>query len=494
MPNFMLLLNIISSLSAAPASQGISFIEILNHVSESEAQFLVNNGIDDWEGYANYLLDSPYLAANKGSNDDSGSVSDSITDIKSHLDNKYPDYDWIPDVPNSGLTSEVSGNIPVEMKSSDFPDKDIQKAIDAAGVRDKTSYGGCGPIALMGILDYFSRYLGYNEIIEDPTNSEQRIAMATEVLSLIHFSIFGGAENTLVWPTDYSECFDRFMYFHDMLETISSDSYLTLTGGMKEYFWNQIVENIDQGLPVTLFTGLASGDGSFSKHYTNIYGYETWIGIPENGGQRITKEFVKARLNWGWAGEFYCDADILDCAQVGIATYNVNYANSYSFYDHDFSQNFINEEGGGQYFFYSIYDEVTLPNGQLLETNRLRTSYIENEYLVLSPNRNDAGTAYLDIAFRHNIPKLSFSASMWSAKEGAINESFVIQYYDGGWKDRIEIDPYELSTSKNSPDTFDVLFPKDTYRIRFYATHSNPFGNRNKGRICLDNFNVEYND
>ena len=112
---------------------------------------------------------------------------------------------------------------------------------------------------------------------------------------------------------------------------------------------------------------------------------------------------------------------------------------------------------------------------------------------MLSPKREGAGSAYLDITFPSPVSKFSFTASMWSDSEGAINENFFIQYYDAGRNTQIITDPYEISTIKNYPDKFKLLFPKDTNRIRFYAQHSNPTGDKNKGRICLDNFVVEYN-
>jgi len=50
-----------------------------------------------------------------------------------------------------------------------------------------------------------------------------------------------------------------------------------------------------------------------------------------------------------------------------------------------------------------------------------------------------------------------------------------------------------LGTTNGNMWPFIALFPKDTTRIRFYATTNNPVGDRNKGRIVLDNFKVEYN-
>lgn len=61
-----------------------------------------------------------------------------------------------------------------------FPEADFNQAIVNTEVA--STYGSCSPIAMMGALDYFARYLGYNEIIDDPTNSTQRILLAEAVL------------------------------------------------------------------------------------------------------------------------------------------------------------------------------------------------------------------------------------------------------------------------------------------------------------------------
>lgn len=494
MTNFLVLLNLVSIISSCPSFE---FSELLNHGSILDVSFSNENNIANWNDYKNYLKlqveqSNHKLLNGKGYGDDR-SISISISDVKKYLDEHYTDYDWIRDDENCALTSDVSNYIPIEMQSPYFPNSDITKAIIAAGVEDKTSYGGCGPIAAMGIMDYFARYLGYDEIIEDTTNSDERIILASEILSHTYFSIFGDNDNTLVWPWDYSNTFNEVMSNHGLSEIIVATDQWTLFGGEQENYWNKIVKNIDEGLPVTMFTGMACGDGEFSRHYTNIYGYETWIGLPNNEGGRITKTFIKARLNWGNDFECYCDADILNCGQLGIITYNVNYANSYSFYNYDFAEEFVNDNGNGQYFRYIISEPVSLSNGITLQTTRLRTSYIENKYLVLSPNRQDTGISYLELTFPNPVSSLYFKASMWSSLEGVINEDFKVQYYDNGWLNHINIDPYNLSTLKDYPDSFRLLFPKDTNRIRFYATHSRPSGDRNKGRICVDNFVVKYN-
>ncbi len=493
MSNLFSLANLISLTLSTP---NCDFSSIAEHATQHDIQIMEQNSIDDWDSYYNYLLNEESESANSydtKSGNVSGSVSDAIDNLSDYLNKNYSNYDWFKDDDNSALTSDVSKAIPIEMQTTLFRTEEIEEAIIASGVEGYTAYGGCGPIAAMGILDYFARYLDYKEIISDPTNSDKRIILASTVLSHTYFSIFGETDNTLVWPWDYRKAFNKVISVRGLGNQIEAKDYWTLMGNEKKNYWNKIVASINEGIPVTLFTGSKSGDGEFSKHYTNIYGYETWTGISKNNDEKITKQFIKARLNWGRNVEYYCDSDILDCGETGIITYKMNYINSYDFHDSDFANDFVNQAGNGQYYFYNIDKPVTLANGRTIQTSRLRTSYIENEYLVMSPNREGAGNAYLDITFPHNLSRLSFDSSMWSSLEGAFHESFVIQYLkDGEWIDQLTINPSKLATLKGDPDSFVVLFPKTANRIRFYATHSNPYGDRNKGRICLDNFNVSY--
>lgn len=352
------------------------------------------------------------------------------------------------------------------------------------------------PLASLGILDYFARYLGYTEIIQNPNDSKQRIALATEVLSNTYYNIWGDVNNSLVWPWDNTKTFNTIINNHNLKGIITAKDEWTLFWGKKEKFWDTITSNIQNGLPVTLFTGNASGSGWFSNHYTNVFGYETWIGISSNG-ELLEKQFIKARLNWNlsMSDYFYCDADILNCGQIGIITYLVIYNNSYNFKAIDFAEEFVNSNGQGQYFFYDIPTSVSLRNGQSLSTNRLRCSYIENQYLVLSPNRTNAVLAYLDINFPHNIARLSVDLSMWSSNEGASQEKIILQYFknDNFINHVILNQTVDLPFTKDYPKNFIFLFPKTTNRIRFYAVHNSPVGNNNKGRVTLENFIVSFN-
>lgn len=83
---------------------------------------------------------------------------------------------------------------------------------------------------------------------------------------------------------------------------------------------------------------------------------------------------------------------------------------------------------------------------------------------------------------------------MWSSIEGTLSGDFKIQYMESStWKDHVSFSPSSLSKSKYLPDNYEILLPKNVNRIRFIATHDQPSGNQNKGRIVLDNIIMKYN-
>ncbi len=485
--NPLLFLGAISTFSN---SSNISFDDILGHLPEGEVAFAESMEIDDWDDYENYAKDRNMAAIGTDSSNQEWSDFAEIKDISKTLKERYPGYAWCRNDGFSKEVSEVSGHNPIELKVGHYSKDELEQAILIAGVQDKTNYGGCGPIAAIGVLDYFARYLGYSEIIDDVYDPAKRIALSAEVMSKTNYAASGGLRNSTVWPWDMANGFNSVILDRDL--SICASYKLSMFGGRGSEFWNDVVTNIDEGLPVTMLTGVGDHEDMFSHHYSNVYGYETWVGIPAQGGDRMTKRFLKARPNLKANRICYCDAEALNHIYSGVVTFNPHYEESYTFGASDFAGTFVNDSGGGQYFFDAKTAMVPLSNGTSLTTERLRSSYIENQYLVMSPNRADAGTAYIDISFPTKASKISFDASAWSLNEGMANETFKLQYYDGGWKDHISINPDKLP-DKSVPNRYVAMFPKDTTRVRFLASHVNPSGTRNKGRICLDNFEVRYN-
>ncbi|MGM9814395.1 MAG: hypothetical protein ACI32C_05860 [Candidatus Enteromonas sp.] len=165
MTNFLIFLNLISAISS---SSTITFDDFLSQCTPEDNEFAVQNNITDWNDYTDFIQEKSQANASTG-------LSEEIKDLKFYLNRQYGQYRWYRNDAENALTSDVSNGVPVDMKTKGvFPKEDIEEAIVQAGVQDKTSYGGCGPIAAMGVLDYFSRFLGYNEIISDPTEQQPR--------------------------------------------------------------------------------------------------------------------------------------------------------------------------------------------------------------------------------------------------------------------------------------------------------------------------------
>lgn len=146
-----------------------------------------------------------------------------------------------------------------------------------------------------------------------------------------------------------------------------------------------------------------------------------------------------------------------------------------------------------QYFFYEKTKTVTLASEEF-STTRLRCGYIEEEYIVLSPRRKDAGTAYLIYSFTKNITQLNVDLTMWSGTEYLYtNDSKALLQYkdtDGNWVTILDLlNDITLSTDRTNPTNYTILFPENTKEFRFYVT-STGTGTRNKGRICIGNMDI----
>ena len=141
-----------------------------------------------------------------------------------------------------------------------------------------------------------------------------------------------------------------------------------------------------------------------------------------------------------------------------------------------------------QYFYYEKTLPITIA-GTTFNTVRLRTGYIEEEYIVLSPRRSDAGEAYLVYSFDTDVIQMNVDLTFWSANEYlSSNDAIaVVQYKDstGNWVTILDLmNDIELPTDRTAPLNTTILFPDEVREVRFYVSCS-PVGDRNKGRICI---------
>lgn len=420
-------------------------------------------------------------------------ASETIKNLPDYLDSNYSDYTWNLNLEKSCSIIDVSGSAPINLNEKQYYKDSIYHAIDYLDL--STSYGGCGNIAMIGILDYFSRGLNYFQIINDVESTIQKNQLCIDVLGNTETHQFG--DLTWTFPFDYSASFNNLIDSYFLGDRISSTwlvNFLNLnTNILKETLKTQI----QKGLPVTIYTFDCPQYGSFSNHYSNIFAYETWTG--SDGNNEIELTFLKGRINnrddYNNDLSYYCNIDILEGNYCGIITYDFINENNQLMPDSFFSQ-FVNNNNQGQYFYYEK-SEVIDPeeeNYKWINTKRLRCSYIENEYLVLSPKRNGAGTAYLEIEFQSIINYLSFDIGIWGYNEDTANQDFKIQYYENSsWNNHIEIGLGTISPkNKDFLTNKKIRFKQNIRKFRFITNHNNPNGDSNKGRIVLDNINVFY--
>ena len=148
-----------------------------------------------------------------------------------------------------------------------------------------------------------------------------------------------------------------------------------------------------------------------------------------------------------------------------------------------------------QYFFYEKTSNIS-KNGYLINTKRLRTGYIENEYINLSSRRENAGIAYLEFYCPFFIRKIDLDISFWSSNELYLFDGncALIQYMDlnANWITIFDLlNDVTLSTNRNNQNKLTVKFPKDVSNFRIYA-ENNPIGDRNKGRISIKRLEITH--
>lgn len=143
-------------------------------------------------------------------------------------------------------------------------------------------------------------------------------------------------------------------------------------------------------------------------------------------------------------------------------------------------------------YYYSEYQTNLTVDGINIQTKRLRCGYIEERYVVLSPRKENAGTAYFEMVFDTAIYGYIVGLCWWGIYEyqDLGDSSYIIQTLDqyNNWNTDIDLlEECELNENNENINRlyFEKMGTEKIYGIRFYAT-STPYGTWNKGRLCID--------
>lgn len=188
------------------------------------------------------------------------------------------------------------------------------------------------------------------------------------------------------------------------------------------------------------------------------------------------------------------------------------------------------------YYEYEICRNESLMNytisfdDSVIYSQRLRTGFIQNEKVVMSPNRENAGFAFIEFFFENPVHILTFDTSLWSQNEDifnseqkyafSINEQFSnfihgnfpyddsLGMYDGtmGSLGRIALFQYDnslneyfsyidietLPENRQNPMKVCISSEEEFTYFGLYTVCNVTSFDRNKGRICISNFQIWY--
>jgi hypothetical protein len=275
----------------------------------------------------------------------------------------------------------------------------------------------------------------------------------------------------------------------------------------------EIIELVQSGKPV-----LMGGNGYNDTNFNGIRDES----IPEEsewGHVIVAYEYNETTDtlygNWGWSGawehgnidenfnirihDYWCFNIDEELPQTATNNYRISNSNQYVspsgqvFELSTYQPESFNYEA--QYFFEAR--SLNVSNGDyIVSTNRLRTGYIENSFINLSPHRAGAGHAFLEIYSPTYINRFAFDASFWSENEFAdkLNFSALVQYKTStsDWITLLDlVKDINLSENRWNQDYFGFIFSEcNVNAIRIDYTDLIPFGSRNKGRISIGELSI----
>lgn len=252
--------------------------------------------------------------------------------------------------------------------------------------------------------------------------------------------------------------------------------------------WTQraigIIKNgIDSGRPV-----ISNGSG----HSTVAYAYDD--------------NYVWVHTGWGWTGATpwstyesglfsNYSAGCIDIIYEGNHVHSDNY---FAYNKNEYlcpcskkhtSTDLLPEDYGfdQRYNANEEFLEIHMDNLEI-STTRLRTGYIEEEYINLSPKRKNAGEAYLEYRFSKKIRMFSINLSYWQIKDklSGLNSTAILEAFnDDGYVFKKDLLQANLSTDRKHQDYFEFSFiGKEITGFRISMT-APAIGDRNLGRISI---------
>lgn len=433
----------------------------------------------------------------------------SPTKIKPHLEGRFSEYtNWVK-YDDFQISDETTENIREVYEYDDRIQYGKEYAFNQLGYSYELI--GCGPLAMIGVFDYFQRVRDYAPLMtnysENGRTSDYQSYLDDEYRRLASTVILNvdvipfGSNGTATLPGDFVLGANTIIEDHNLSQQISVTSRLYTS---QETRVSKIKEHVEAGMPVVWWTG--PNDGFFKNHYVNIYGYETWTALDENGAPVIHTMFL-LRLNWGRAqnSTIYADEDALK-GIGGLIFFEESYE-TVTIYPETFSTL-------QQQYFYTNQTASFQTNHPYkspisFQTNRLRTGYINSTgitaegdwFLTMSAKRQNAGEAYMEFTFPKKIYGINIDLSLWSSLEGISSSNAAVTLeirVNGVWTTVHEfLSDSNFSKTRNIPSNHIFIFEDDTgiefvtnFRFRVVAPATGT--SMNHGRVVISNLFLLY--
>lgn len=135
-----------------------------------------------------------------------------------------------------------------------------------------------------------------------------------------------------------------------------------------------------------------------------------------------------------------------------------------------------------------------LNTGFEFTTTRYRTGFIQGEYIVMSPFRNNITKAYIEYNFNVPITKIEVDLTHWRSlsHEWTYSSNCIAELRTkNGYKLDLLSKEMNLPTDRTKPTTYTIVFDKPTYSFGFYMeSKKTNVNDNNRGRLCIANMKV----
>lgn len=235
------------------------------------------------------------------------------------------------------------------------------------------------------------------------------------------------------------------------------------------------------------------------EHFVVAFGYD--------------EDNVYVHTGWGFTATtpwstFTDQQSILNRSAIDISFAGTQHAHSDNYY-HIQSQSYycgcgqsyykkliINPEDWGfpgAYNFNPILANPIISNVEL-STKRLRTGYIEESFINLSPRRQNAGGAYLEVTISNIIKDMDVELAWWSQNEHQDDGYALFGYETMGTFYNSYVNLHDLNLpTRNNIQYYHFSLPQEDepHGFAFYLSNL-AVGDRNLGRLSIGTMSIKY--